>query len=86
MHGRRDEQMMRESDEGKTAREMMPESGFRSPSAWYWLKSKYKQEHRQSAHPDNMPDCDSADDEEGEEESVVHKPPAAAPVGPKRYD
>jgi hypothetical protein len=35
------EKMIRESDEGKTAREIMREYGFQSTSDWYLLKSKY---------------------------------------------
>jgi hypothetical protein len=65
------EKMVRESDEGKTAREIMREYGFKSTSDWYLLKSKYKKQHRQSTATDDMPDHDAADDEEEPEDEPV---------------
>jgi hypothetical protein len=80
------EKMIRENDEGKTAREIIIEYGFQSLHDWYLFKSKYKKRHKQSTAPDDIPDFDTADDEESEDEPVVQKPVVAALVGPKRYE
>jgi hypothetical protein len=81
------EKMIRESDEGKTAREIMQEYGFKSTNDWYMLKSNYKKKKRleQSSDPDDMPDHDDADDEEPEDEPVAQRPTETARVA-KRYD
>jgi hypothetical protein len=82
------EEMIRESDEGKTAREIMREYGFKSTSDWYVLKSKYKKQHRspQSIHPNDLPEYDEADDEEEPEDQPVVEKSLDNPVrAPKRY-
>ena len=71
------EKMIRESDEGKTARQMMQKYGFRSTHDWYLLKSKYKNKKvlEQTDDSEDLPESDEADDEEEpEEEPVVQKP------------
>jgi hypothetical protein len=84
------EKMVRESDEGKSAREIMREYGFKSTSDWYMLKSNYKKKHKQSTDPDDIPDRDDADDEEEpEDEPVLVDNPLhisnTTPGAPKRY-
>jgi hypothetical protein len=76
------EKMVRESDEGKSAREIMHEYGFKSTGDWYLLKSKWKKQHATA----NLPDFNADDDEEEpEDEPVVERPAETARVA-KRYD
>jgi hypothetical protein len=79
------EKMIRESDEGKTAREIMQEYGFKSTSDWYQLKARHKKKQLSLAHlkPQEFDDAD--DEEEPEDKPVVERPAETARVS-KRYD
>jgi hypothetical protein len=79
------EKMIRESDEGKTAREIMREYGFKSTSDWYQLKARHKKKQLSLAHlkPQEFDDAD--DEEEPEDEPVVERPTENVRVS-KRYD
>jgi predicted Zn-ribbon and HTH transcriptional regulator len=84
------EKMIRESDEGKTARQIMQEYGFKSTQDWYLLKSKYKKKQLPPLPElrEDLPEHDDADDEE-DDEAVLVDNPLYAPNSPsaqiKRY-
>lgn len=81
------EKMIQESDEGKSAREIKREYGFKSTHDWYLLKSKYKKQKSQpQPTSEDLPDYDDADDEEEPEDEPVAERPVETPRGPTRYD
>jgi hypothetical protein len=86
------EKMVRESDEGKAAREIIQEYGFKSVDQWYQLKNRYKKKQRSLAplpsQDQDLPDYDAADDEEDSEGVLVDNPlhiPNNPPIQVKRY-
>jgi hypothetical protein len=80
------EQMIRESDSGKSAAQIVSEYGFGSIATWYTIKSNYKKRHQRSTSAD-LPAYDASDDEETPEEASTERLhiPDNLPAPQKRY-
>jgi hypothetical protein len=81
------EQMYQESEEGKTARDIVQEYGLKSTSDWYQLKAVYKKKRQKQSASDDLPAYDASDDEEAPDDAPAEPLhiPDNLPTPPKRY-